>query len=53
MRFGEWLKLVLLEEVEDALSEERRDEADVVSEVEVFEELNAFAAGEMMLSVSV
>lgn len=46
MRFRKRLKLVLLEKVEDALAQQRSDQADMVAEVKVLEQLDAFAIEE-------
>jgi hypothetical protein len=44
MRLGKWLEAVPFEEIKDALTEEWRDQADVVSEVKVLQQGDAFAA---------
>lgn len=44
MCLGKWLKTVPLEEIKDALTEEWRDQADVISEVKVLQQGDAFAA---------
>jgi hypothetical protein len=44
MRLGKWLEAVPFEEIKDALTEEWRDQADVISEVKVFQQGDAFAA---------
>lgn len=44
MRLGKWLEAVPFEEIKDALTEEWRDQADMISEVKVFQQGNAFAA---------
>lgn len=43
MRLWKWLEAVPLEEIKDALTEEWRDQADVISEIEVFQQGDAFA----------
>jgi hypothetical protein len=43
MRLGKWLEAVPFEEIKDALTEEWRDQADVISEIEILQEGDAFA----------